>query len=178
MKKLKQFILSFLFSIFSVPFVSAHCPLCTMGAAVVGGGAILLGVKTIVVGVFIGAMAVSTGYWFSRLIKKRYVPLQKHGIIFLSFGLTIIPLMKIAVFSEVFPLYISWFGGYGTLFNSTYVLNSFLTGSIFGGIAVMASPWVSKQITNMRNGSKIPYQGVAVTMLMLIIVGAIIQVVA
>jgi len=176
MKKLKQFILSFLFSIFSVPFVSAHCPLCTMGAAVVGGGAVLLGVKTIVVGVFIGAMAVSTGYWFGRLIKKRYVPLQKHGIIFLSFGLTIIPLMKI--FSEVFPLYVSWFGGYGTLFNSTYVVNSFLAGSVFGGITLMISPWISNQITNIRNGNKMPYQGVAVTMLMLIVVSAIIQVVA
>src|SRR3989338_3622222 len=176
MKKLRQFILSFLFSIFSVPFVSAHCPLCTMGAAVVGGGAVLLGVKTIVVGVFIGAMAVSTGYWFGRLIKKRYVPLQKHGIIFLSFGLTIIPLMKI--FSEVFPLYVSWFGGYGTLFNSTYVVNSFLAGSVFGGITLMISPWISNQITNIRNGNKMPYQGVAVTMLMLIVVSAIIQVVA
>ena len=176
MKKLRQFLLSFLFSIFSVPFAAAHCPLCTMGATVVGGGAILLGVKTIVVGVFIGAMAVSTGYWFARLIKRRYVPLQKHGIIFLSFGLTIIPLMKI--FSEVFPLYISWFGGYGTLFNSTYVVNSFLAGSVFGGITLMISPWISNQITNIRNGNKMPYQGVAVTMLMLIVVSAIIQVVA
>lgn len=176
MKKIKQFILSFLFSIFSIPLVAAHCPLCTAGAAVVGGGAILLGVKTIVVGVFIGAMAVSTGYWFSRLIKGKYVPLQKHGIIFLSFGLTIIPLMKL--FSDVFPLYISWFGGYGTLFNSTYVLNSFMSGSVFGGIAVMASPWVSKQITNLRNGRKIPFQGVAVTLSLLIILGSIIQVIA
>lgn len=176
MKKLKQIILSFLFSIFSVPFAAAHCPLCTAGAAVVGGGALLLGVKTIVVGVFIGAMAVSTGYWFSRLIKKRYVPLQRHGIILLSFGLTIIPLMKL--FTDVFPLYVSWFGDYGTLFNSTYVLNSFMSGSVFGGITVMVAPWISNKIVNVRNGRKIPFQGVAVTLSMLVILGAIIQVIA
>lgn len=178
MKKIKQFILSFLFSIFSMQLVVAHCPLCTAGAAVVGGGALVLGVKTIVVGIFIGAVAVSTGYWLARLVKKQYVPLQKNGIILFSFLLTVIPLLSLPIFSEPYPVYISWFGDYGSLFNRTYVLSSMLLGSIFGGITVIISPWVSKQLANLRKGKKIPFQGTAVTLILLVIAGALLQLVA
>ena len=63
---------SFIFLGFFSEFVSAHCPLCTAGAAIAAGGAIYLGVSVIVVGLFIGAFAVSTGWWVAKIIKKQY----------------------------------------------------------------------------------------------------------
>ena len=92
MRKIKKSFLWPFLLFFLAPAVKAHCPLCTMGAAAVGG-ALYLGISTIVVGFFIGAFAVSTGWWVSQIIKKQYFPCQKWLLIISSFILTIIPMM-------------------------------------------------------------------------------------
>mgnify|MGYP006929334256 CR=1 FL=1 len=60
-------------SIFSARIVSAHCPLCTIGAGAAAGAAIWLGISKVVVAMFIGAFAMSMGMWFSRIIKKQSI---------------------------------------------------------------------------------------------------------
>src|SRR3989344_7835140 len=120
---MKHKLLFYIFSFFAfLNGVSAHCPLCTAGVAAAAGGALWLGVQKAVVGLFVGAFAVSTGWWVSKLVKKQYVPRQKAVIIVLSFLLTVLPLYSLL--SDVYPLYITWGGEYGSLFNRTYVLNS------------------------------------------------------
>ncbi len=161
------------FSVFLTETVSAHCPLCTIGAGVAAAGAVYLGVSKIVVSLFIGAFAVSTGWWVSRMIKKKYIPYQKHFIILASFLLTIIPIMPIM--ETIKPFYLSLFGGYGTLFNRTYLLNMALFGSILGGGIVYLTPSISSRISKIRGGKIIPFQGVILTLSLLIIVGGIIQ---
>jgi hypothetical protein len=156
-----------------IPSALAHCPLCTVGAAAAAGGAMYLGVNTIVVGLFIGAFAVSTGWWISRALKKEYFSGQKWALIVLSFLLTIIPIMPLI--PGITPLYISMMGDYGSLLNRTYLLNNFLLGSLVGGTIVSSTPWMSSKLTNLRKGKMLPFQRVILTLALLVVVGVIIQ---
>ncbi len=160
-----------IFSVLMLPkYVMAHCPLCTVGAAAVAGGAAYLGVSSIVIGIFIGAFAVAIGWWVARVIKRRFIPYQRSVIIAFSFIATILPMMPF--FSASFPLYLAWLGEYGSVF----MINMFLIGSFIGGFIVSVTPWVSKKMTFVRNGKMIPFQGIMLTLGLLIIVGSIIQI--
>lgn len=170
---LKKLLPLFFFSFLLVKETYAHCPLCTIGAAAAAGGAAYLGVSQIVIGLFIGGFAVSIGWWISRLIKKKYIPFQKTLIILFSFATTILPLLMIL--NETRPFYISLAGDYGSFLNRTYLINMFLVGSIIGGIIVSITPWMSNQLTKLRHGKMIPFQGVILTLLLLLIIGVIIQ---
>jgi hypothetical protein len=164
----KIFVLSLL-SFFLIDSVSAHCPLCTIGAGAAAAGAVWLGVSKVVVSLFIGAFAVSMGWWFSNIIKKQYVPYQKWALIIGSFLLTIIPLMPI--FSAIGPLYIPFIGEYGT----TFAFNYSLAGSVLGGVIVCCAPGASKGLTKLRKGKMLPFQGIVLTLVLLLIAGGIVQ---
>ena len=169
----KQFFLFPLLFLFSINLAKAHCPLCTVGAAVAAGGAAYLGVDSIVIGLIIGAFAVSMGWWISRLIKKKIMPFQKTAIILLSFITTVIPLKPLL--SEIKSIPIYWVGSYGSLFNRTYIFDAFLFGSIIGGFIVCITPWISKKISE-RRGKMMPYQGIILTLSLLMLIGIIMQV--
>ncbi len=158
-----------LLSIFSLNLVSAHCPLCTIGAGAAAGAAVWLGVSKVIVALFIGAFAMSMGMWFSNIIKKQYIPFQKTIIILVVFLTTLLPLMPL--FKAVGPLYLSFIGEYGL----TYAVNYSLVSSLIGGFVAYNSPWVSKKLSELRKGKIIPFQGVFITLLLLIIMGGIIQ---
>ena len=158
-----------LFVIFSMNLVSAHCPLCTIGAGAAAGAAVWLGVSKVVVALFIGAFAMSIGMWFARIIKKQYIPFQKTLIITGIFLTTVLPLMPF--FTAIGPLYIPFIGEYGL----TYAFNYSLASSLLGGIVAYSTPGISKKISNLRHGKIIPFQGVILTLLLLIIIGGIIQ---
>ncbi len=171
--KAKIFFIFFL-TVFLMPSARAHCPLCTMGAAAAAGGALWLGVNAIVIGLFIGAFAVSTGWWVSNMLKKQYIPRQQPILIIISFLLTILPIVPVITENNIMPLYISWFGDYGSLFNRTYLLNSFLFGSIVGGSIVSITPWISRGITTKR-GRTLPFQGVMLTLILLMVTAVTLQ---
>jgi rhodanese-related sulfurtransferase len=169
MVRLKKFFIIPVLTIFLIRFISAHCPLCTIGAGAAAAGAVWLGVSKVVVALFIGAFAMSMGMWFSKIPKKRYIPFQKTLIVLVVFLTTVLPLSPI--FKAIGPLYLSFIGNYGT----TYAINYSLVSSLFGGALVLASPKVSKQVTKLRRGKIIPFQGVMITLLLLVIIGGIIQ---
>lgn len=168
MKKTFGFLLPF---VLLAETVRAHCPLCTMGVAAVAGGSVYFGVNKAVIGLFIGAFAVSTGWWAASWIKKTYVPHQKWLIIVSAFFLTVIPLLPIV--KEVKPLYLPWIGTYGT----TLSVNVALVTSIVGGLIVALSPALSKKISGLREGKILPFQGVVLTLVLLIVMGGLIQLV-
>lgn len=170
MKKLAIALLLFL----ALPTaVMAHCPLCTAGAAMAAVGASRIGLSNTIIGIFLGAFAVSTGWWVANKIKKQYIPHQKAVFIISSFLLTIIPLM-FAV-QSYYGIYISLGGDYGTIFNRTYILNKLLVGSIIGGAVLFAAPWLSSKMTSWRHGRHVPYQGLAITFICLFVVSGLIQ---
>ena len=168
-KKIFIFPVLTVLAIFLVKQVSADCPLCTVGAAAAGAGAIWLGVSKVVVALFVGAFAMSMGMWFSKIPKKKYIPLQKTAIIAIVFLTTVLPL--IPLFKAIGPLYLSFIGEYG----KTYVVNYSLASSALGGILVLSSPKLSKTLTKLRKGKLIPFQGTILTLSLLIILGILVQ---
>ena len=168
-KLLFIFIISSLLLIFVSKSAMAHCPLCVIGAGAAAAGAVWLGVSKVVVALFIGAFTMSMGMWFSKLIKKKYIPFQKTLIVAIIFLTTLIPLMPI--FKAIGPLYLSFIGDYG----ATYAVNYSLVSGLFGGFLVFISPSLSKTLTKMRKEKTIPFQGTMLTLSLLIIFGILIQ---
>jgi len=160
------------FLVFAAP-VLAHCPLCTVGAAFVAGGAAVFGVHRMVIGIFIGGFAASMGIWFGRLLKKRFVPLQKTLIFLISYLLTVLPLWPLL--KDQHPLLLNLAGDYGSLLNRTYLTDYYIIGSIIGSFIVIIAPFLSEKITSVRKGRHMPYQGITLTFALLIIVGIIFQ---
>lgn len=166
----KKFFILPILTTFLIRFISAHCPLCTIGAGAAAAGAVWLGVSKVAVVLFIGAFAMSMGMWFSKIIKKRYIPFQKTSIVLVIFLTTLLPLLPL--FTAIGPLYLSFIGEYGT----TYAINYSLASGLFGGFIVLSSPFLSKKITDFRNGKIIPYQGMMLTLSTLLITGGLIQI--
>ena len=171
MRKFILLIISVFILIIFATEVSAHCPLCTVGAGAAAAGAVWLGVQKAAVAVLIGGFAMSTGMWFSKVVKKRYIPYQKTLIIVLVFLLTVIPLLPIIGQTQGF--YLSLGGDYGSLTNRTYVLNLSLITSLLGGAIVFVAPSLSNKITKKRGDKIIPFQGIILTLVLLITAGAI-----
>lgn len=162
-------IVSPLFIVLLTKSIMAHCPLCTIGAGAAAAGAVWLGVSKVVVALFIGGFAMSMGMWFSKIPKKRYIPFQKTIIIAIIFLTTLLPLMPL--FKAIGPLYLSFIGQYG----KTYAVNYSLASGLLGALIVFISPSLSKQITKSRKGKILPFQGVVLTLSLLVILGIIIQ---
>lgn len=169
----RRLLVLFIFLLFAQN-VLAHCPLCTIGAGITATGAAYLGVKNIIIGVFIGAFAIALGLWISKLIKKDYIKHQKSIITLLSFVFTVFPVMP--MMKDYSSIYISFFGNYGSLFNKTYLINLFLIGSFIGAVIMLISSSLSKIITKIRNNKRLPYQGIILTFILLILVSIILQV--
>lgn len=161
------------FTLLLAESVFAHCPLCTIGAGAAAAGAAWLGVDNIVIGIFLGAAALAMGLWFSRLVKKRYVPLQKWAISSFSFASIIIPVLPLM--QGYSSIYISLAGGYGSLLNRTYLINLFLLGSVIGAAIVAIAPSISSAITR-KMGRTVPYQGIILTFSLLAIAAAMAEV--
>lgn len=172
MKKLLTLPVTAFIIAFLTDFISAHCPLCTIGAGAAAGAAVWIGISKVVVALFIGAFAMSMGMWFSNLkfFRKKYIPFQKYLIILVVFLTTLLPLLPL--FSAIGPLYVPFTGEYGT----TYVLDYSIVTGIFGGLIVLSSPGISRSLTKIRKGKMIPFQGITITFLLLIMTGGIIQI--
>lgn len=146
-----------------------HCPLCTVGAGALAVLAASIGVSSIVVGVLIGAFSLALGFWLSGMVKKEYVRFQKQILSALIFLGTVIPIMP---FIEHYaPLYISFLGEYGT----TLTINLYILGVVIGALIMFIAPYISSSITKVRN-RRVPFQGIIITISLLVITSIIIQV--
>lgn len=152
---------------------SAHCPLCTVGAGALAVAAASVGVSTATVGVFIGAFALALGLWLARIIKKKYFPHQDAVVAVAVFLSTIIPIMPLI--REYRPLYVSLMGEYGSPLHNTYTINLYILGAAVGAVLLFLSPYISKVITEKREGKTLPYQGLSITFILLIVAGVILQ---
>lgn len=152
---------------------SAHCPLCTAGAGILAVLAASLGVSSVVVGAMIGAFAIALSMWLARLPKKEYLPYQQPILAALIFLSTIIPVMPLI--RHYGPLYISLWGAYGTLLHNTYTIDLFLAGVPLGVTAVWIAPYMSSALTRIRKGRVLPYQGLGLTFLLLILISLAIE---
>lgn len=148
----------FVFLLFStIGTAMAHCPLCTGAVGAAAVSAKYFGLDSSIIGVFVGAFAVSTGMMFKSRTKK-YTPL----VVLASFLLTMIPISKVvADYKLLF------------IFNEPYFINKLIFGGVFGGIAVPSSYILHKKVKAKRGKVLFPYQGVAFTLLSLAIISTI-----
>ena len=160
------------FILITAKSASAHCPLCTAGAGALAVLAASLGVSSVVVGILLGAFALALALWLAPMLKKQYVPYQRQILVALIFLGTILPIMPLI--RDYGPLYISLGGEYGTWFHNTYTIDLFLFGSVVGALIMFLAPFVSRGITKLR-GKQIPYQGVALTLVLLTLAASIAQ---
>ncbi|MBS3903607.1 MAG: hypothetical protein KGZ30_04535 [Anaplasmataceae bacterium] len=151
----------------------AHCPLCTVGAGFLAVTAASLGVSSIIVGIMIGGFAMALATWLSWLPNKKYItgqPLLLAGVIFLSTVIPIMPLVR-----DFDPLYLNWWGSYGTPFHNTYAIDLYLLGVLIGAPLILIAPYLSQLLTKFRKGKFIPYQGIIITFLLLLLASFIVQ---
>ena len=165
---MKKYFLALPVIILTPKIALAHCPLCTVGAGALAILAASLGVSSIVVGVLIGAFSLALGLWLSGVIKKKYIPFQKQILTLLIFLGTVIPIMPFI--QHYGPFYIPFIGEYGT----TYTINLYIFGVVIGALIMLISPQISSVVTTIRN-KHVPFQGIAITILLLVITSIIIQ---
>lgn len=159
-------------TLFAIPSVHAHCPLCTIGVGALGGGALWLGISPTVIGLFIGGAAVALGIMIDRMMKHR-IRFQEPLVIITTFILTVLPLVPILGSVTGLPIYLA--GEYGSLLNRVYLIDTFLIGSLFGGLLVMASPWINTKVIALRKGKKFNYQRMTITVLTMVVFGTVLQ---
>ena len=149
--------------LFSTP-VRAHCPLCSAGAGGAAAIASALGIGLAVVGVFVGAFGVATGLWTARYVDEQYLPYQDRlvaGAVALAIVLPVLPIMN-----ETTAVFLSIGGEYGSPLNRTYLVNTYLVGAIVGGGITHITPRISAWFSRLR-GSTVPFQGLALTFVLL-----------
>jgi hypothetical protein len=169
MKKLLLIPFSFVLLVLSATPVYAHCPLCTGAVGIVAVSMQYYGIDTSVIGMFIGAFAISTGLWFGRKIKKEYIRYQLPLIVLTSFILTVIPMMVIDGGYITFPLLL--FGEPGSLLNKIYWMDKILFGSAVGAVTTLFAFGTHNRIKKSRGRVLFPYQGLVLTLMLLGIAG-------
>ena len=170
-----KIILLSLFSLFLLfivtPSVHAHCPICTAAVGVAAVSAKYLGLDTSIIGLFIGAFAVVTGMFIGLKIKK-YFKFQLPLIVLASFLLTVIPILT-TVKGDIIFLPMLLFGSSGSIFNKIYFVDKMLIGSTIGAIVSLLGYWLHNYIKKIKGRVLFPYQGVVLTVGLLIIASGI-----
>jgi hypothetical protein len=159
-----------------IPPVSAHCPLCTAGAAAGVGIARAYGVDDSIVGLFLGAFVAASALWLDRILKKRNIDYPFQGVILVAISLLAlaIPLYYAGIITNIevvksMPDYHAVFG------METFGLDKLFSGLILGTGLITCVFTVSDYITAKR-GRMFRYQGMILMAITLIIVTALLWV--
>ncbi len=136
-------IISILSIIAIIPNVMAHCPLCTAGTIIGVGITRSLGWDDSIIGIFVGAMIVSSALWFNNVLKKKNVGgnklLRVSSIILATFVLTILSFYFAGIFGPANTYRI--FG-----------IEKIIFGSISGAIVSFAAFFISNEIKRKNDG--------------------------
>jgi hypothetical protein len=160
-------VLILVFAAFSVPLAArAHCPLCTAGAGALALLAAQFGVSAMAIGVFIGAFALALGLWAAKAFPAWRIPYRRTVLGVGSFLLTVWPLRVLLY--EQGSTYISLAGDYGSFLNRTYVYDRFLVGTIIGALLLLVAPKLSTWMTSVRKGKMLPFQGMTISLVLLL----------
>ncbi len=137
----------------------AHCPLCTAATGGAVAAARFYGLDDTIVGIWIGAFAISTALWFDRMIKKEYVQFQRLIIILLSFTLTVV------------PFYLS--GLMGAQASTIFGIDKMFFGALAGSMVSYFAFSMSKRIKSERKKRLFPFQSMAIAFLLLTLTSVI-----
>ena len=157
-----------------LPYVSAHCPLCTAGAAAGIGIARTYGVDDSIVGLLIGGLIASSGLWAHNFLKKRKInlPLQAFFLIIIMFLLFAVPFYIKGIITN-FEMTRSMPTHHSMLGMGIYGIDKILFGMILGTLLISAVFGLSDQIKEKRGRRLFAYQGLVFMFLALAIFSAI-----
>lgn len=149
-----------------IPLASAHCPLCTTGAAIGVGFTRAYGVDDSIVGVFLGALVVSSALWFNKWLKKKVdFPLQELLIIIISFLSLAIPFYQFGIITnfEMTKSMPEYHGmtGFGIFGLSQFGADKLLFGMIIGTLSIWGVFAFSDYIKKKRGAVLWQYQGLS-----------------
>ena len=126
-----------------IPSVLAHCPLCTAATIVGVGVTRSLGWDDSIVGLFVGAMIVSSALWMNNILKKRNIG----GNAFLRIGSLTLATFVLTILSFYFA---GIFGPANTY--RIFGMEKIIFGTISGSIVSFATFFISNEIKKKNNG--------------------------
>lgn len=155
-KILGLLLISLLSLISILPGVMAHCPLCTAATVVGVGVTRSLGWDDSIVGVFVGAMIVSSALWANNVLKKRNIG----GNTFLRIGSLTVASFVLTVLSFYFA---GIFGPANTY--RIFGMEKIIFGSISGAAVSFATFFTSNEIKKRNEGKTLfNYQTITLTL--------------
>ncbi len=154
-KILGLLLISLLSIITIIPSVMAMCPLCTAGTIIGVGVTRTLGWDDSIVGVFVGAMIVSTALWMNNVLKKRDIG----GNAFLRIGSITVATFVLTILGFY---YAGIFGPSNTY--RIFGMEKIIFGSISGAVVSFAAFFISNEIKRRNEGETLfNYQSMALT---------------
>jgi hypothetical protein len=153
-------VLSLILASVLVPAASAHCPLCTAGAAAGVGVARAFGVDDGIVGLWLGAFVAASALWVDRLLNKRGVRYPLQGVLLVAISLLAlaIPLYYAGVITDTGV--IASMPGYHSLLGLEALgLDRLFSGLVLGTVLVTGVFALSDAITARRGKRLFDYQG-------------------
>lgn len=158
-------IVSTLLAVIILPEVSAHCPLCTAATIVGVGVTRSIGLDDSIVGIFVGAMIISSALWINNLLKKKNIG----GNNFLRVTSLII---ATAVLTYISFYLAGLFGPANTY--RIFGMEKITFGAISGGFVSMGAFLASNKIKKRNNGKTLfNYQTIVFTIGTLVLNGFI-----
>jgi len=149
----------------------AHCPLCTAGAGILAVIAISLGVPALIISTLLGGFALAMGLWLAKFIKKKYIRYQDPLFAGAIYFLTVLPLWPIL--KEYKILYAPFLGF--DKYTEKVPVDIYLMGVIVGAIILASSPYLSRKISSLIQRQIIPFQGISITLVLLVIIPLLIN---
>ena len=154
-KTLGLLLIPLLIVIAIIPSVMAHCPLCTAATIVGVGVTRSLGWDDSIVGVFVGAMIISSALWFNNILKKKNIGgnafLRISSITVATFVLTVLSFYYAGIFGPA---------------NTYRILGieRIIFGTLSGAIVSFAAFFVSNRMKKRNEGKVLfNYQTMALT---------------
>ncbi len=148
-------LISLLSLIAIMPTIIAHCPLCT-GATIIGVGITRsLGWDDSIVGIFVGAMIVSSALWANNILKKKNIG-----------GNSALRLTSITIATFVLTFLTFYYAGLFGLGNTYRIfgIEKIVFGTLSGSFISLAAFGISSNIKKNNNGkTKFSYQTIILT---------------
>lgn len=153
-----------------IPPVSAHCPLCTAGAAAGVGIARAFGVDDSIVGLFLGAFVAASALWLDRVLKKKEIDYPFQGFILVAISLLAlaIPLYFAGIITNL-EVVKSMPDYHAVLGMEVFGLDKLFSGLVFGTALIAGVFTISDYITAKQGKRLFRYQGMILMAIALVI---------
>lgn len=159
--------------------VSAHCPLCTAGAAAGVGIARAAGVDDAIVGLWLGAFIAASALWLDRLLKKRGIDYPLQGVLLVAASLLalVVPLYYAGIITDI-EVVRSMPDYHAVLGMESLGFDRLFSGTIIGTVMIAAIFLANDALVAGKGKRYIPYQGMVLIAIALVITTILLRVTA